>query len=1048
MKKPIFMLLFVLASLWGMAQNITVTGTVTDEAKSPLPGVTIAVKGTTIGTVTDIDGKYLLKVSDPNATISVSVIGRQAQEIALAGRTTVDVTLAQEMTDIDEVVVVGYGSQTKESVVGAISTISSDEIVQTPTANLTSGLAGKMPGLTIMVQDGELGKENINMYIRGQATTNNTSPLILVDGVERELSTLDPYDVENISILKDASATAVFGVRGANGVILVTTKKGMVGKPEITANANYSMQTPTRMPRPMNVLQFMETRNGVIKQHNEYTGGETALPYSDELIDYYRNGYDPSKHPSWYPEYYVDRNWYKELMHDFVPMYKGNVNLRGGTEKTKYFASVGYMKQGGPFKTESWDEYNYDNEVRLNRFTYRANVDMQITDDLKAWVNLSGYLQDKNDPIIYGAPAASASTASYYYLMLAAFSDMPAMAFPDTNSEGQVVSIPGKDRTPYGMLNRSGYRVTTNNTINSTLGFQYNLGAITKGLSAKAVVSYDSHATHIRGFRRTYITYNAQVVEDGETGEEKLIYTPGAGTPTELSPLLTQSYSTNFDLEASLNYARKFGAHDVTGLMLYKQNQRVVNNLVQFNYVGVVCRATYGYDKKYLAEFNFGMNGSEQYATGNRFGFFPSLSLGWVLSQEDFLRGSQAIEFLKIRTSFGQVGNDKISGDRFLYVENWTQGSGDYFQGMGNLPGLPAPVYEASIPNQFVMWEVANKANVGIESRFLDGFEWDVDLFYEKRSSILTIVTPIPAYMYGQKALPPRNDGIMTNRGFESTLGYSKSVNKDWFVGARFSASFARNTIEAMNETPLDETYAYPYRTEGFSRATAWGYDCLGYFANDDEITGWADMSGLGANVMPGDLKYRDVNGDGVIDTKDYVPMDHPTVPEWNYSLTLSTQYKGIDFSVLLHAVNNYTYNLASGYGGRGVYDWQGNDFNGIKNYFDHHEYAWTAEKAANGGDIRYPRMHFDGISVSKQPSNYFLVDLWYMRVKNIELGYTLPKNATKRLGLEKLRVYVNGANVLTFDNMPYKQADPEIANMGLSHPIYSTFNMGLNITF
>jgi TonB-linked SusC/RagA family outer membrane protein len=503
---------------------------------------------------------------------------------------------------------------------------------------------------------------------------------------------------------------------------------------------------------------------------------------------------------------------------------------------------------------------------------------------------------------------------------------------------------------------------------------------------------------------------------------------------------------TNFDLEASVNYARKFGAHKVTGLMLYKQNTREVNNQVPYNYVGVVGRTTYGYDNKYLAEFNFGMNGSEQFASGRRFGFFPSLSLGWVLSQESFLSGSEAIEFLKIRGSFGQVGNDKISNGRFLYIENWTQGMGGYFDSMGKIPGLPSPVYEASIPNEFVMWEVANKANVGIESRFLGGFEWDVDLFYEKRNSILTTVTPIPTYMYGQRSLPPLNDGVMSNRGFESTLGYTKSVNKDWFIGARFSASFARNRIEAMNETPLDDTYAYPYRTEGFSRGTTWGYDCLGYFANDEEIAGWADMSGLGASVMPGDLKFRDVNDDGVIDTKDYIPMDHPTVPEWNYSLTLNTQYKGFDFSVLLHAVDNFTYNLSAG-NGRGVYDWQGNEWAGIKDYYDHHRYAWTADKADNGGDIRYPRMHVDGVSVSKQPSNYFKVDLWYMRVKNIEFGYTLPKNATKRLGLEKLRFYVNGANVFTFDNMPYKQSDPEIAS-GTSYPIYSTYNMGVNITF
>jgi TonB-linked SusC/RagA family outer membrane protein len=1042
MKKTVLLLLLFLIAFWGMAQEHTVTGIVIDEAQEPIVGLTVVVQGTTTGTVTDINGKYTLNVKDPGVTLVFSFVGMETQEIALEGKTTLNVSIKADATELEDIVVIGYGSQKKESVIASISTITSEDIVSSPTSNLTTGLAGKMPGLTIMIKDGELGAENVQTFIRGQATTNDAAPLILVDGVEREISSLDPYDIESVSILKDASATAVFGVRGANGVIMVTSKKGIVGKPQISANANYSLQTPTRLPRPLNAFDYMTVRNGVIDQHNQTMGQETPLPYSDYILDYYQNGYDPSMHPSWYPEYYVDRNYFDEFMYDYVPMYKGNVNIRGGNEKTKYFVSVGYMKQGGPFKTESWDEYNYDNEEKLNRFNYRANIDMQITPTLKGWLNLSGYLQDKNDPIIYGAVDAAASTGSYYYLLLASMTDTPALSFPDLNSNGDVVSVIAQDRTPYGNLNRTGYRVTTMNNINTTLGLEQKLDFITKGLSVRAITSYDANATHVRGFRRTYQTYNAQLYED-ENGETQLEYIPGSGSDSELKEVLTQSFNTRFNLDASVNYARSFGSHDVTGMFLYNQYQRTVNIAVPYNYVGIVGRATYAYNKKYLAEFNFGMNGSEQFSKGNRFGFFPSVSAGWVLTEESFMQSVGAIDYFKLKATFGQVGNDRISDSRFIYVDDWTQGTGGYFTGLGTVTGLEDPVYENSMPNMLVSWEVANKYNLAFESRFFKDFEFDVDLFYEKRENILTTTSAIPVYYFGQQSLPPTNDGLMTNKGFEVTLAYNKSVNKDLFIGLRYSAAFARNTIEQMNETPLDDTYAYPYQVEGFSNGTLWGYDCLGYFESQQEINVWADQTGLNANILPGDLKYRDVNGDGTIDVKDYIPMDSPNVPELNMSFTLSAQYKGFDFSALIQGVSKYSFNFS----GRGIEDWGGNAVGGIHNYFEHHKYAWTEERFANGEEIRYPRMHPDGSSASKATSNYWIIDLQYARLKNVELGYTLPKRMTSSIGLEKVRLYFNGMNLLTIDNMPEPILDPEVSN-SLSHPIYATYNLGLNITF
>ncbi|GGZ16578.1 SusC/RagA family TonB-linked outer membrane protein [Echinicola pacifica] len=1019
----------------GYAQQATVRGTVLGPDEEPLIGVNVILENTSggpmVGTITDLDGTYEIKAKKGDVIV-FTFIGFKPQRMEVGNSSIIDLTLEEDSMELGKVVVVGYGSQKKESVVGAISTIGSADIVRSPTANLTTGLAGKLPGLTVMLKDGELGSENVQTLIRGQATINNSSPLILVDGVEREISTLDPYDVESVSVLKDASATAVFGVRGANGVILITTKKGLAGEAQITGNLNYSLQSITRVPQPMGAVDYMNTRNAVIEQHNQFTGGNTPPAFSEEVFDAYANGY--------LPDYYVDRNFYEELMYDYVPMMKANVNVRGGTEKTKYFTSVGYMRQGGPFKTERWDEYNYDNEQRLDRFNYRANIDMQINKGLRGWLNLSGYLQDKNDPIIFGASNDAATTGSFYYLQMAAYADIPAISYPDLNSDGEVVSVPGADRTPYGNLNRTGYRTSTDNTLNTTLGLEQDLDFITKGLSARVMASYDSRASHIRGFNRTYQTYIGELDTSG--AQDSLYYLPGAGNDTELNSILTQSFYTNFDLQASLNYQRKFNDHNVTGQFLYLQSQKVINIQVPYNYVGLVGRVTYAYRNRYLSEFNFGMNGSEQFAPGNRFGFFPSFSLGWVASEEDFLKDSQFIDFLKFRGSFGLVGNDKISNTRFIYVDDWTQGSGGYFAGLGGMPGLPAPVYQNSVPNANVSWEVSNKANLGVEVNFLDGFELDMDVFYEKRSSILITNSNIPTYVFGQLSLAPTNNGVMTNKGIEASLGYTNHFPSGFTLSSRLSTSFARNKVISINEASLGDDYAYPIRQEGFRRGTMWGYNALGYFQDQTEIDEWADQTTLGGEVFPGDLKYEDVNGDGLVDPRDQVPMQSPNVPEFNYSASMNASYKGVDFSVLFHGVSNYGFNVT----GRGVEDWNGNAFNSYKNYFEHHKGAWTEEKVANGEEIIYPRMHVDGVSVSKQPSNYWIQDLWYIRLRNVELGYTLPESLLSRLRIDNLRVYFNGANVGLWDNMKYKVMDPEVSN-SLSHPIFATYNLGLNIT-
>ena len=850
-----------------------IRGKVTSDTGEPIPGVTVIEKGTSNGTVTNVEGEYQIEIQNrENALLVFSFIGLETREIPVNGKTVIDVVLKESSTDIDEVVVVGYGEQTKKTMTGAIEAISGENIVKSASVpDLNASVAGRIPGMTIQVRDGELGSENVQMLVRGQSTMNNASPLILVDNVERPMSQVDPYDVESISVLKDASATAIFGVRGANGVILITTKRGKTGKAQITANINQSWQFVTRRPQPLGAIEFMTLRNQVIEQNNQLLGINDPLPFGPEVFEAYQN--------NTFPEVYFDTNYAEEYLNDFVPLTRATVNIRGGSDKVKYFTSIGYMDQGGPFNTDgNTGAYDYDNDQRLNRLNYRANFDIQVNKTLKAWMNLSGFLQDKNDPVINGFSAGN-TFDSNYFTMMALFTDAPAIAFGTGEyayENNDVVGVIDAIRTPYGNLNRTGYATRTTNTFQTSIGLEQDLGILTPGLSARALVSYDGTFNSSRGYR-AYYNIVAPVIDD--SGSEPVVkYLQGSNNEQDLVASLSQNSFWTSDIQLSLNYKRDFGPHATTGQFMYLQSQRTVGAQVPFNYVGLVGRATYGFDNRYLTEVNFGMNGSEQFAKGRRFGFFPSFSLGWVMSEEAFMENQRIVDFLKIRGSYGQVGNDRLGGDRFLYLGSYQQNNGgsdpsNFFTTLPGLQGFPDPVYEQVLANESVTWEVANKTNIGFEANVIGGFSLDVDLFYEKRSSILINNTGTPGVLYGPVPLPPVNAGVMENRGFEATLGWSKMWKNGLRVNTSVVASFARNKVLDVKEIPLDEDFAYPLRTEGYSRGVLFGYESLGYFTSQEEIDGWANQDFLGSRSAPGDLKYQDLNGDGFINEQDQRPM-------------------------------------------------------------------------------------------------------------------------------------------------------------------------------
>lgn len=1015
--KQIF-LLILLMSLFGypmMAQQgnqFTVTGVVVDNQNVALPGVTVLIQNTSHGSITDVDGRYTISVPNERSVLVYSFIGYQTVEEVVGNRRVIDITLQEALTELEEMVVIGYGQQKKESVVAAISTINATGLKQTPTSNLGVALAGRLPGLTVIQRSGVPGGESMEFYIRGRSTINGQQPLTLVDGVERDFQALDPREVESITVLKDASATAIYGVRGANGVIMVTTRRGKSGKPLIDVTMEQAWQSPTRLPDMVSAYDYALLRNQVETQNNR------EPIYNDYALERYRLGDQQALYPT--------RDFVNEFIRDYSPLQKMNVNISGGTDIMRYFTTVGYLYQEGVFETEKFQEYDYDPQSKANRVNFRSNFDIDITDKLRMFLNLSGFMQKKNDPVIVPNNAAYLNDVSGYSIVIGSLLQTPSNYHNDITPDGEVLtnSLKGGNinNVPYGMLNRTGFRNTQTNQITATLGVEQSLDFLLKGLSARVIASYDAFSSNQQVRQRTFQLYEA--VEDPSVPDSVRYEPTGTNTNTPLSDSQYQTFNNLFNVDASLNYAQTFDIHDVTAMILFNRYQRVVNIQLPFNYIGLVGRATYSYDRKYLAEVNFGYNGSEQFAPGKKIGFFPSLSVGWVPTEEDFMQSSgDWLDFLKLRASFGQVGNDNMNGSRFAFLTLWS-GS-----------------YESQIGNTQLQWEKANKFNVGMESRFLGNFGLDADIFYERRNNILIAADGlVPTGVFGTGGvhvsgiIPKINAGVIDNRGFELTATYQNQFNRDSYLDIRVNGAFNRNEIINLSEVLLPEDYAYRLRSTGFRLGQHFGYETAGFFNTEQDLIDWYDQSELGANPKLGDLKYKDQNGDGILNEKDMVPIGDPEIPEWTFGAGLSYQYKNFDFSMMWQGVAARSYLLT------GQKIWETYNFN------EWHKEAWSIDRYNSGQKITYPRLE-PGSNASKLPADFWYADGSYIRLKNVEIGYTLPKSISTLIGASSLRIYTNGLNLLTFDNYPVKYQDPEQSSE-LIYPVFKTVNFGLNLMF
>lgn len=1041
------LLLMVVGTGTALAQQSgkTITGKVLDENNQPMPGVTIIVDGTTNGTMTGPDGTFTLGGVPSGATVIVSCIG-YTDQVLPEGKTNYLVSLVPDSEMLEETVVVAFGQQKKFSVTGAISTVASADLRKTTSTRLDNALAGRVTGLTSMQSGGgQPGVDGATMYLRGAATTNGKSPLILVDGVERDnIRTIDMNEVESISVLKDASATALYGVQGANGVILIQTRKGQKGKAQLNISVDQSWTSFTKEPSRLHSWEYCELRNEALMN-----SGEKAA-FSDETIAKFRNpllGLDPSS-----PDYdnqvairkavYCDNDYYRMYLKSNTPQTRANANISGGTDFVNYFVNVGYIHQGGNLNTESPDYLGYDPQCYMNRLSLRSNLDFHITKNLTASLNIASYAENVNMPAVgnlyRGDQSWMITDIIYQSQTILPISPGPVTdpRFGDV-SDG-VVGYNYLDRSAYEIINRRGFHTNKRKNLNTQFSVNWDLGElVTKGLSVNGMAAYDTYNIGVLEGRKKEQVYNVRVDYDSET----LSYSSNGD---KIEPLtMTSSRLSNYQIyvQGSINYARTFGKHNVTAMATaYRRFWEGTSANIPYNVLGTAARATYSFDDRYLVEGNLGYNGSEQFAPSKRFGLFPSGSIGWIASNESFLKGNKYLTWLKFRASYGLVGNDSMGGLRFLYQDdNQIQSGNGFVQGLGG-----KIVKEGLIGNKNITWELSKKMNLGVEIGLFKDFRINVDYFTEKRDQILLRRRTVPSFQGVSSDYIPRvNMGKVDNHGVDVEVSYSHTFNRDFSISSRVNFGFNDNTVIELDEPMRSEEYAYQYHEEGFRLGQEFGYlidwnsPGNGYFTSQDEIDNYYPYE-FGGKPRVGDFVYKDVNGDGVIDQKDLSPIGYSTtVPGLNYGISLGLNFKGIDFNVLFSGLGRYS----KYYSGQGVVEWtkQGT-------YFDWTRNGWTEERYKNGEKITYPAISTSQ-TVSHTENDFFIQNRSFLRLKNIELGYTLPERFLSKVGVKALRVYVSGQNLFVWDNLRITHIDPE-QNNSYGYPITKNVTLGLNINF
>lgn len=992
-------------AVWQQA-NLTVEGKVKDIHGNPLPGVTVLIKGTQRGTVTDPKGNFSLKDVKRDAVLVLQYVGFDAQEIGVDGRTSLSAVLKENQKTLDEYVVVGYGTQKKVTKTGAVASVKGAELQQSPNVNISNSLVGRIPGIIAVNNSGEPGNDNSRIFIRGRSTLGVSTPLYVIDGIPREgFARLAPGDIESVSVLKDAAA-AIYGSRAANGVILVTTKRGKVGKPTINYGFNQSFVSPTRLPKMADAPTYARLVNEILQY-----GGDKPR-FTEDQIKKFSDGSDPWLYPN--------TNWYDAVIKNNSLQNRHDLSLSGGSEKMTYFVSLGTLYQDAIYKTSAT---NYKQQ------NVRANLDAHVNENIHLRLDLAGRLENRNFP---------PRNASSIFRSLMRGRPTENAIWPN--------GMPGPD-IEYGdnpvvtSTNTIGYTNDKNYVLNGTLGATINIPWV-RGLSLDGNFAYDQNFDFLKTWIKPWTLYTL----DPNSPDHKL----NPASRGVSAPQLNESFNSNrlSTVNFKINYNRSFGKHNLNTFIAFEQatfngdtmlaNRRyfISDKLDQLfaggdkeksnggsgfsfarrNYFG---RISYNYRETYLFDFNARYDGTQNFPRNSRFGFFPGASAGWVLSNESFWKNSvRVMDYFKIRASWGQMGNDQIPSFQYLSTYGFSDGGvmlgGDLNKG----------IYQLRSPNEAITWEMANNFDVGVEGALLgEKLSFEADYFYTRRANILVSRSlSMPAYT--GMTLPQENLGKVENKGFEVVLKHKNDINKFHYEIAG-TVTHAQNKILFWDEVPSVPEWQ---KSTGKMIEAPLYYKAIGIYKTQEEVDKTPHVSG----ARPGDIIFADINGDGKIDDLDRIRVNRTENPTWIFGLTFTAKYRNFDFTMLwqgatgasqyLHTESGLIGNFPEAY---------------IKDRWtpDHTDASWPR---VNDRDREY--------WVSRQNTFWF----WktdYARLKTLDLGYTVPEQLIKRIGLQKLRVYVSGQNLLTIDNV--KIFDPEAPmGSGQYYPQTKIYNVGLNVTF
>ncbi|MFR9515048.1 MAG: TonB-dependent receptor [Rikenellaceae bacterium] len=1043
LKQMVIPLLLILVSMpiQAEAQGLSISGKVLDDQGEGVIGAHVLVKNSTLGVVTDLDGGFTMTAPSAESTLVISMLGYTEQEIVVGTRTYFKIVLQSDELVIDDVVVIAYGSQKKETLTGAIASVSTEDLLVTPVADVSNVLAGKMPGVTTIQTTGQPGKSDAQIYIRGvgSLTTGASQPLVLVDGVEREFSSIDANEIESLTVLKDASSTAVFGVRGANGVILVTTRRGKVGAPQISVSSSIGAQVPTSYVQQANSYEYALMYNQ--KNAND---GTTAFNFSDVAVEAYRTGSDRIMYP--------DTDWGDLMFRDAFIQTQSNVNISGGSEDVRYFISMGYLYQNGLLK--QMEGHDYDNNYNYNRYNYRANLDFALTNTTTMKVNIGGAIGATQEPGVYEDVSNPWVMVNLWSLPFASPGLIDGVR--SIVSSSSVPSTFNNMRDGYYTFYGMGYQNEYEVDLNMDVEISQDLSSWTKGLSAMVKGSYDNNFYLLKdrsldywGLESNTIYYQSQL-DDSTLAmtdpdfDKTLVYIPTTGTAyTPLPYSESSSRDRNWSLEFRLNYARTFGDHALSGLLLYTQSKDYYpiysGSYLDYTYIprsysGYVGRITYGYRDRYLLEVNAGYNGSENFESGkNRFGLFPSISLGYVVSEENFMKRQDFISFLKVRGSAGKVGNDS-SSSRFLYMDGVWEQNGYYYFGNNNSSGTEA-YYLGTSGNSDVTWETSVKYNLGLDMVMLnDKLTLNADVFYEHRENILMLPNSITEII--GMTMPNLNIGEVENKGYELSIGWRDIRPSGFSYNLAANVSFARNKILFMDE--IYTGYDYKNQTGNPVGYFTEVYQFERLYQESDFINGELNSSlpQPYTTVYPGDAMYADLNGDGIVNDDDKMTTGYSTTPEYMFGLVGDFSYKGFNLNVQFAGATNVSRMMESDYripftnaGTRGLLDY----------FVDN---CWTSDNTT----ATYPRVSETSESWNSEQSTLWLKDATYLRLKTLSLGYTFSSNPKlKAMGINSIGVKLSGYNIFTISPLDFQDPEALASNNG-EYPMVQTFDLGINI--